>query len=228
MHQAPPPDLSVFLASSAHDMKNSLGMLSGLLEKFLAEQNESDFSGYKDLSSMLYETRRINNDLMQLLALYKLDQDLYPFDPHPVSLPDFLADLAAQNARLLAARHIALTCDCPDDLVGHFDEDLLQGAINQALNNASQYTRGRIRLAAAQVGDMVEIRVEDDGTGYPPAMLGDETTPLGVNFNRGSTGLGLHFARSVAALHKNKGRSGTLRLENGGSLGGGCFILQLP
>ncbi|WP_211222816.1 sensor histidine kinase [Paludibacterium yongneupense] len=209
-------------------MKNSLGMLSGLLEKFLAEQSETVFSGYKDLSSMLYETRRINNDLMQLLALYKLDQNLYPFDPHPVAVSGFLGELAAQNARLLAARRITLICDCPDTLVGHFDEDLLQGAINQALNNASQYTRGQIRLAAAMVDGMLEIRVEDDGEGYPPCMLGDEAAQLGVDFNRGSTGLGLHFARSVAALHKNKGRCGSLRLENGGLLGGGCFILQLP
>jgi hypothetical protein len=29
-------------------------------------------------------------------------------------------------------------------------------------------------------------------------------------------------------LHKNGKRRGTLAIENGGSLGGGCFVLKLP
>jgi signal transduction histidine kinase len=223
------PDLSVFLASSAHDMKNSLGMLSGLLERFLAEHSENDFPGYKDLSSMLYETRRVNNDLMQLLVLYKLDHKMFPFDSHPVVMSEFLSDLTAQNDRMFKALGIALTCDCPDDLVGYFDEDLIQGTINQALNNASRYSHEHIHISAGITDSgMLEIRVDDDGDGYPPSMLKTDEAHHGVDFMSGSTGLGLYFARSVAALHKNKGKCGHLILENGGSLGGGCFIMQLP
>jgi signal transduction histidine kinase len=222
------PDLTTFLASSAHDMKNSLGMLSGLLEKFLDVHSESDFSGYKDLASMLYETRRINNDLMHLLTLYKLDHKLYPFHPGCVSLADFFEDLQVQNASLLISRGIELAFRAEDDLIWYFDEDLILGVINHAVNNASNYTQNRILIAAEVVDGMLEIRVEDNGQGYPAFMLDNGHSPLGVDFNRGSTGLGLHFTRTVAALHKNKGRSGRLLLQNGGSLGGGVFIIQLP
>jgi hypothetical protein len=49
-----------------------------------------------------------------------------------------------------------------------------------------------------------------------------------VNFETGSTGLGFYFADQVAKLHRNGGRCGTLSIENGGSMGGGCFVVKLP
>jgi len=71
--------------------------------------------------------------------------------------------------------------------------------------------------------------VEDDGPGFPPSFLAvSNPTQTGIDFTTGSTGLGLYFARTVAEMHKSRGRTGSLRLENGGAMGGGCFILQLP
>ena len=49
-----------------------------------------------------------------------------------------------------------------------------------------------------------------------------------VNFISNSSGLGLYFSSEVAKMHKHRQRSGSIALENGGTLGGGCFILRLP
>lgn len=228
MQEAQLPDVSVFLASSAHDMKNSLSMLSGMVERFLGELSPENFAGYDDLSSMMYEIKRINQGLVQLLALYKIGQQLYPFDPQPILLSELLDDLVAQHGPLIIAHGFTLESDCPDDLVWHFDQDLVEGVIGQALNNASHYTKSSIRISATEVDGKLEIRVEDDGVGFPPSMLCDSSTQVGIDFSSGSTGLGLYFARTVAQMHKNRGVSGALRLENGGALHGGCFILQLP
>ena len=50
----------------------------------------------------------------------------------------------------------------------------------------------------------------------------------GISFETGSTGLGLYFADVVAHLHIAGGKTGHIHLNNGGSLGGGCFSLVLP
>jgi hypothetical protein len=50
----------------------------------------------------------------------------------------------------------------------------------------------------------------------------------GVNFLTNSAGLGLYFSSEVAKMHRHRGRHGSLRLENGGAYGGGCFVLRLP
>ena len=49
-----------------------------------------------------------------------------------------------------------------------------------------------------------------------------------MNFLTNSSGLGLYFACEVAKMHKHRQRSGSVYLENGGVLGGGCFVLRLP
>ena len=218
-----------FLASSVHDMKNSISVLIGGLEKTLAEVDPALFPAGVDMAHMIYETRRINNNLIQLLTLYKTGHSLYPFDPQAQSVADELRLIGEQNRALAASRSIAIELVADEDLYWEFDEDLIGGVIGNALNNAIHYTQDCIRLIASETDGMLEIRVEDNGKGYPQMMLDAGVEAMrGVDFLGGSTGLGLHFSVVAAKMHRNRGRSGEIKLENGGSLGGGCFVLRLP
>jgi signal transduction histidine kinase len=134
---------------------------------------------------------------------------------------------------LLASRGVELELDIDAELVWHFDEDLIVGVVSHAINNAVHYTRDRVKLSAREREGWLEIRVEDNGAGYPPALLAAGSRAMdanasGVNFLSNSAGLGLHFSREVARMHRHRERAGAVRLENGGPLGGGCFILTLP
>lgn len=227
--QPPMVDVATFLASSAHDMKNSVSLLISGLEKILACESPETFSAHQDLAQMTYEAKRINSNLIQLLTLYKVGQQLYPFDPQPVALDDFVRAIAAQSAELHKSRGITLEGESTPDLYWDFDEDLIAGVIGNAFNNAAHYTRDRVRLTASEVDGWLEIRIEDNGGGYPPRMLRESVDCMrGVDFQGGSTGLGLYFSAVAARMHRNRGRNGEIRLENGGPLGGGCFILRLP
>lgn len=222
-------DMATFLASSAHDMKNSISLLIRGLENILATVDAKTFSAHQDLAQMTYEAKRVNSNLIQLLTLYKIGQDIYPFDPQPVPLADFVDIIAAQSSELLKSQGVALEHSAEPDLVWEFDEDLVAGIIGNAFNNAIHYTKDRVRLSAARVGDSLEIRIEDNGSGYPGHMLEECADCMrGVDFAGGSTGLGLYFSMIVARMHRQKERCGEIRLENGGALGGGCFVLRLP
>lgn len=221
--------IDTFLASSVHDMKNSISILIGGLEKTLAQSDPATFPPDVDLAHMIYETKRINNNLIQLLTLYKAGHNLYPFDPQTQHVADLLNVASEQNQPLLKSRNIAIELDVNDDLYWEFDEDLINGVIGNALNNAIHYTRDRIRLMAHETRGFLEFRIEDNGKGYPQFMLDAGADAMrGVDFIGGSTGLGLHFSVVAAKMHRNRGRSGEILLENGGSLNGGCFVLRLP
>lgn len=220
----------MFLASAAHDMKNSIGMLSGTLETVLRDPAVQAIPAHRQMAHLLYETRRINDNLIQLLALYKkVGSPSYPFDPRPQSIADFVAEVEAQHRVLLDAKHIAFDATYPPDLIWCFDEDLVLGVVGHALNNAINYTGDKIGLLIKPAGEYLEIRLEDNGRGFPPAMLeAGAAVDSGVDFTTGSTGLGLYFSSEVAKAHKHRGRAGSIALENGGSYGGGCFVLRLP
>ena len=228
------PELFLFLASTAHDMKNSISVLSGTLERLLDDASPQTEKAYPQMAQMLYQTRRLNDNLMQLLALYKqVGKPAYPFDMQPLEAGQLAEQVAAAGRVLLASRGIALELDVDPELVMHVDEDLIVGVVSHAVHNAVHYTRDRIRLAVCGDSDTgIEIRVEDNGDGFPPALLAAgavaDQAPGGIDFVTNSAGLGLYFAGEVARMHRHRGRSGAVRLENGGALGGGCFILTLP
>jgi len=227
-------ELFLFLASTAHDMKNSISVLSGTLERLLVDASPRTESAYPQMAHMLYQTKRLNDNLMQLLALYKqVGTPAYPFDVQPLALGHLVDQVVSIERVLLQSRGIQLELDCDPQLIWHLDEDLVVGVLSHAVNNAVHYTCDRVRLAICEQDGWLELRVEDNGPGYPPALLragaiATRETAGGVNFLTNSTGLGLYFSSEVAKMHRHRGRHGTLRLENGGRYGGGCFILRLP
>lgn len=233
------PELSLFLASTAHDMKNSISVLSGTLERLLVAHSSRPAAQadpeYTQMAHMLYQTKRLNDNLMQLLALYKqVGTPAYPFDVQPLELGQLVDQVVALERVLLTSRGVKLELDYDADLVWHLDEDLIVGVLSHAINNAIHYTCDIVRLAIRATDDgWLELRVEDNGPGYPPALLkagaiATRDTAGGMNFLTNSAGLGLYFSSEVARMHRHRERRGTLRLENGGRYGGGCFILNLP
>jgi signal transduction histidine kinase len=232
-------ELFLFLASTAHDMKNSISVLSGTLERLLAGASPAVDAVLRDLAypqmaHMLYQTRRLNDNLMQLLALYKkVGKPEYPFDVQQLGIAHLAEQVVGLERMVLQSRGIALELDYDPELIWHFDEDLIVGVVSHAINNAVNYTRDKVRLAAREVDGFLEIRVEDNGPGYPEGMIEAGAAAMsgvasGVNFLTNSAGLGLYFSSEVAKMHRHRGRQGMLRLENGGAYGGGCFVLRLP
>ncbi|WP_295995310.1 HAMP domain-containing sensor histidine kinase [Rugamonas sp.] len=251
------PELFLFLASTVHDMKNSISVLSGTLEQLLdarapaaaahaaaADADAADAThadpatAYPQLAQMLYQSKRLNDNLIQLLALYKdVGKPSYPFEPQPQLVGELIAQVASQARVLLASKGIALDTDVAPDLIWSYDEDLMIGVLVHAINNAIRYTGRRIRLSALRDGDTLQLCVEDDGPGFPPALLAAGVAAMDlpaalasskVDFLTNSSGLGLYFASEVAKMHRHRERRGGIALSNGGALGGGVFTLRLP
>jgi signal transduction histidine kinase len=137
-----------------------------------------------------------------------------------------------QNEPILVARGIESGVDYPETLFWTFDRGLVGGIVDSVLNNTFRYTRDRVLVSAAQEGGYLVLKVEDNGAGYPEAMLigsPDETLQKrAVDFNTGSMGLGLYFAQLVARSHTKGNGRGYITLGNGGALGGGVFSLYIP
>lgn len=74
--------------------------------------------------------------------------------------------------------------------------------------------------------DYLEICVQDDGEGYPTALLGNHGQASAVSSE--GTGLSLHLAESVVARHTNEGRCGEIRISNLSENNGAKFQLLLP
>ena len=224
-------DSSLFetvLASTVHDMKNSLSLLLSQLDS-ISERLEQDTENRESVSDLRYQANRINVSLMELLTLYKLEKKQIGVQINEVIVADFLMDCIAAHSLLAENKRIQLDMDCDDSLIWFFDPDLVAIALNNIIGNCLRYSESKVQVSAHTEDRKLFIRIDDDGQGYPDSML---VTPeqLGkkINYNTGSTGLGLFFAATIAQNHQRQERQGRIQLNNDGDLGGGTFQITLP
>jgi two-component system, OmpR family, sensor histidine kinase SenX3 len=219
------------MASSIHDMKNSVNVQVNTLEQIAHDAKaRGDLAAFDSLVVVIAQAHRVNANLIQLLSLYKFGKSTYPLDIVEQSVAELIAEAVLQQRAVLDFKGISVEVDCAPSCDWYFDHDLMTGVLLNALNNACHYTHDKIRIAAQVQDGRLVLRIEDNGSGYPAHMLeqGGVGAERGVNFFSGSTGLGFYFSAQVAHMHQNNGRVGTLSIDNGGAYGGGCFVVTLP
>lgn len=222
-------DFSMVIASTVHDMKNSLATLTQAHSQWLSrlsdEQRDTPENGVIE-----YEFASLNGMLVQLLGLYKLGVNQLPLRPDYHELDDFIEAQLAHHQEVLDSRGIAASVEV-DHLspLGFFDRELIGSVVANIIVNAIRFARERILVTLGDEDGQLKITINDDGPGYPAHMIEHQTDyVLGINQGSGSTGLGLYFASHIARLHGRNGVHGRIEIANGGALGGGLFSLFLP
>lgn len=223
-------DYSTLLASSIHEVKNSLNMLLNSIDEVLLTSNENNSSN-KIFSQIQYEGKRVNDDLVGLLAIYRIKNEQYTPNIDNYSVLDFIEENILQHEAMIRYRKIEKKIICDSDLCWYFDRDLISGVLSNIINNLYKYTKDKLHISVESENKYLVIRVKDNGEGYPDNMLIDhkETdNEKSISFENSNTGLGLYFSRLAAVQHKNKGNIGYITTTNDGIDGGGCFSIYLP
>ncbi len=216
------------MACAVHDIKNSIGLLLDSADGVAAVMSANG-AGEHQLGSLQCEARRINYDLMHLLGLYKAERAGFRLHAEVVNCEELLEEVHAFNVELLARRGIALHAHCGSAVEGFFDRELVRGVVNSIVNNAFKHAISRVEIGCEVHDGYTVLSVDDDGAGYAPKLLAaNDLAPGPSNYRSGNTGLGLFFARRIAALHEHRGRRGRIVLGNESHCGGGRFELWLP
>lgn len=203
-------DLSSRLASTVHDVKNKLQLISSTADNLT--QSPDDTVRETGIS-ILRGLMDVNEELVALLGLYKLAESKIVFSQE-VFVFDLLSACTTYTPSNLEAK-----VECDDDLVGFFDENLVRSVIFDAFHNGVKFAKSRIVLAAVKQGRGIVISIEDDGPGFRGAEKMKD---------KKGTGLGLYFADQVATAHRNHGEDGSVDLLSSVKLGGARFSMYLP
>ncbi|HDZ58233.1 MAG TPA: sensor histidine kinase [Pseudomonas xinjiangensis] len=222
-------DFSTVIASTVHDMKNSLGLLMQAYTEALANL-PADASETREHGIVEYESLRLNGMLVQMLGLYKLQVHQLPLRPTWMEVDDFLEAQLARHDNILRARHISGTYTLDDPgMMGFFDPELVGSVVSNVINNSIRYAKSAIHLHASMDEEQLVLSISDDGAGYPQVMIDKQSEyVLGIDMSTGSTGLGLYFGERIARLHQRNGAKGHIQLSNDCALGGGEFRIWLP
>ncbi|MCK4842609.1 MAG: HAMP domain-containing histidine kinase [Methylococcales bacterium] len=221
-----PINFPTLVASSIHDIKNSLSTVRELISQITANQQNSSSPEFTQLE---LETVKMNNHLIQLLELYKIDSDKFNLMIDEYSALDILQEIEAQHAPTLQLNNINLTIKCSDDLYCYCDYRHICNALSNIVNNALRYTNTQICISAYKEKQYIVFCVEDDGQGYLEQILsGNSIQTVSPVNTPNNTGLGIHFVATIASLHTAKDDKGFITTDNNSSLGGARFCLFLP
>jgi two-component system, OmpR family, sensor kinase len=130
-------------------------------------------------------------------VLARVDEGQLPLRHEPIEVKELLETVAGRFGE-----EIEVGVADGESFVG--DRLRLEQALGNLLDNARRHGAGTIRLEAERKEGRLELRVSDQGPGFPPDLLprafdrfsrGDEAR------ERGGTGLGLAIVSAIAKAH---------------------------
>lgn len=204
------------LAALAHDIKNPLGVIRSSAQLVL-DEHQPEAVKREVAQYVIEETDRLTNRINHFLRFARQK----PPEVRPVDARDVL-DAALQEWRALAhsradvIEKVHIEPDVPDLLV---DPDQIKEAlVNLLLNAREAMPKGGTLTVSARADTprgepaMVEIRIDDTGTGISPECLGQIFEPFFTTKDYG-TGLGLTNVKRLVednggqlAIHSTPGQ----------------------
>lgn len=205
-----------FVADAAHELRSPVAAIRAQAE--VADHVE----GLATPSVLATESVRLTHLVDDLLALARIDAA----PEHRHDLVD-LDDVVLTEASLLRER-VDLTVDTRQIAAVQVRGDAAQlsRAVRNVLDNAARYAVGSITISLADLGDVAELVIRDDGRGIPEAdreRVLERFTRLDDARTRatGGVGLGLAIVDDVVAVH-----GGRLSIEDGAP--GARIVIRLP
>ncbi|MFM2483877.1 sensor histidine kinase [Celerinatantimonas yamalensis] len=224
-------DFSTIMATTIHDVKNTLNLLSQSIETIASRQIERPLQEQDELTELSYQTARMNATLVQLLTLYQAqsEQQRLPIHKENIFIVDLLDDVYAHYQWLAFRRRVTISIEVDRDLTWICDQQLITFILNDALVNALRFCQKKIQITASVVDTLLRVSINDDGEGFSDEILVLASQQLSsTQWRHRKHGLGLYFAKVVANAHNNGAHHGYVSLSNQGNLCGGEFVLHLP
>lgn len=198
-----------FSEDAAHELRTPLAIMRASLDVALANKNLTANGAKHVMKSNLEEVDRMTRLSASLLALSKEDHKLNNKNFHVIDLQKLTIKVASRLKPVTAKKDIDLKIIENEPIFILGDEESLETAITNVLQNAIHYTRG---------GGFVEVRIDRQNS---KAVLTIKDTGVGIEpediariFNRfyradksrsrdtGGAGLGLSIVEKIVKRHR--------------------------
>jgi len=201
-----------FVSDASHELRTPLAILKAELELAL-RAGRSRGELLAALSSAAEETDRVAQLAEDLLVIARSDRGRLPVRLTPVGATELLERVRTRFGQRALEQGRRLTVTVPPGMQLTADPLRLEQALGNIVDNALRHGSGTIRLSAAERDGALELRVADEGTGFPGSFLDhafERFTRADTARGRGGAGLGLAIVQAIARAHG--GRCGA---ENG-------------
>jgi signal transduction histidine kinase len=192
-----------FVAEAGHELRTPLALLRAELDYALHyARTESELRlAVRNASE---ETDRLGQLAGDLLLIASADQGRIPLRQEPINAGELLGSVQKRFAWRAEAEGRAIEVESGSRIAVMGDRLRLEQALGNLVDNALRHGAGTVRLTAAEDNGEVELRVGDDGTGFPQEFLPQAMHRFSrADASRSSpgAGLGLAIVSTIASAH---------------------------
>jgi NtrC-family two-component system sensor histidine kinase KinB len=192
-----------------HDLRNPLANIMNSLDVLHDVIIEGDDSVSQDelLKIARRSGKRMHQLISSILDISRLEAGHTILETQAADLEPLITDAIEFVRPQIDIKSIHLATDIlPHMPAVDIDSDMISRVILNLLDNACKFAPvgGKIHLEAKPVGEMIEIKIADDGPGIPAAQLEpifDKFTRIALPDMPQGTGLGLAFCRLAIDSH---------------------------
>lgn len=198
------------IAMIAHDLRNPISQVDGILQMISADLAEGKVSEIKDLVSMARDS--VNHTYEILKDLNEATRNKVEgksIELSPTELKPMLQQCADAFKLKLDSKSLNLELNVDKGLKANINEVKMIRAVENLLSNAIKFSpeRKRIILSAWSESDRICIAVEDAGIGMPEHIRKRLFSGITKSIRRAGTagensvGIGLSIVKGVIDLH---------------------------
>lgn len=202
------------ISNISHDLKTPITVIKGYVEGIMDGAADTPEKMERYIKTIYNKANEMDTLINELTLYSKIDSNRIPYDYSTISVKGYFDDCAMDLQLELEERGIQFIyhngVEAEVRIVA--DAEQLKRVINNIVSNSIKYmdkTQKKISLAVKDVGDFIQVEIEDNGKGIgakelPYIFDRFYRTDASRNSSTGGSGIGLSIVKKIIEDHGGK------------------------
>ena len=202
------------ISNISHDLKTPITAVKGYVEGLMDGVADTPEKMDRYVRTIYNKTNEMDHLINELTFYSKIDTNRIPYTFSKLNVEDYFSDCAEELGLEMETRGIELVYAnyVEKGVQVIADGEQIRRVIHNIVSNAIKYMekpRGIIQLRVKDVGDFIQVEIEDNGKGIaakdlPYIFDRFYRTDVSRNSSKGGSGIGLSIVKKIMEDHGGK------------------------
>ena len=202
------------ISNISHDLKTPITAVKGYVEGIMDGVADTPEKMDRYVRTIYNKTNEMDHLINELTFYSKIDTNRIPYTFSKLNVEDYFSDCAEELGLEMETRGIELVYAnyVEKGVQVIADGEQIRRVIHNIVSNAIKYMekpRGIIQLRVKDVGDFIQVEIEDNGKGIaakdlPYIFDRFYRTDVSRNSSKGGSGIGLSIVKKIVEDHGGK------------------------
>ena len=202
------------ISNISHDLKTPITAVKGYVEGIMDGVADTPEKMNRYVRTIYNKTNEMDHLINELTFYSKIDTNRIPYTFSKLNVEDYFSDCAEELGLEMETKGIELVYAnyVEKDVQVIADGEQIRRVIHNVVSNAIKYMekpKGIIQLRVKDVGDFIQVEIEDNGKGIaakdlPYIFDRFYRTDVSRNSSKGGSGIGLSIVKKIMEDHGGK------------------------